>query len=90
MVVVSSLSDAAQVQQFAEQYGSDISFVFVKLTDCLGDQRIGDWLQWLFVKNELDAINEYRRKWNFTLLRSKIADNEKKLAEVLSHFASKR
>lgn len=87
MVVVSSLSDAEQVARFAEQYGSDISFVFVKLTDSLGNQHVGDWLQWLFIKNEQSAIAEYKRKWNFTLLRSKIIDNEKQLQAALERFA---
>src|SRR5207237_4978636 len=33
MVVVSSLSDADQVAQLVDQYGSQISFVFVQLTN---------------------------------------------------------
>ena len=87
MVVISSLSDAEQVMKFAEQYGNEISFVFVKLTDIFGSQHIGDWLQWLFIKNEHDAITEYKRKWNFTLLRSKIIENEKKLTSALANFS---
>lgn len=87
MVIVSSLSDAEQVRQLAEQWGNEISFVFVKLTDSLGYPAFGDWLQWLFIKNEPDAISEYRRRWNFTLLRSKILDNERKLKLVLDTFS---
>ena len=87
MVVVSSLSDAEQVRQFAEQWGNDISFVFVKLTDSLGNQQLGDWLQWLFIKNEHDTVTEYKRKWNFSLLRAKLVENEKKLKAVLQHFS---
>ena len=86
MVIVSSLSDVEQVRQFAEQYGNDVSFVFVKLTDSLGNQHFGDLLQWLFIKNEQNAITEYKRKWNFTLLRSKIIENEKKLKAVLDNY----
>ncbi len=87
MVIVSSLNDAEEVKQLAEQWGNDVSFVFIKLTDCLGNQQLGDWLQWLFVKNEHDTVTEYKRKWNFALLRSKIVDNEKKLKAVLQQFA---
>ncbi len=87
IIVVSSLSDADQVAQLAEQSGSDISFVFVKLTDSLGNAQISDWLQWLFVKNEPDAVYEYKRRWKFSLLRSKLVDNEQKLAAVLAQFS---
>ncbi len=87
MVIVSSLSDAGQVKQLAEQWGNEISFVFVKLTDSLGNQHFGDWLQWLFIQNERDAIADYKRKWNFTFLRSKIIENEKRLAAILKDFA---
>lgn len=87
MVIVSSLSDAEQVRQLAEQWGNEISFVFVKLTDSLGNPHFGDWLQWLFIKNEPDAITEYKRKWNFTLLRSRVVENERKLKSVLDTFS---
>ncbi|MDQ2751763.1 MAG: DUF58 domain-containing protein [Bacteroidota bacterium] len=87
MVVVSSLNDADEVAQLAEQWGNDISFVFVKLSDSLGNHQLGDWLQWLFVKNEQDTVTEYKRKWNFALLRSKILDNEKKLKAILQQFS---
>ena len=88
MVIISSLSDAEQVAQFAEQYGNDISFVFVKLTDSLGNHHVGDWLQWLFIKNEQNAITEYKRRWNFTAFRSKILNNEKRLNAVLERFSN--
>jgi hypothetical protein len=87
MVVVSSLSDAEQVSRLAEQWGNEISFVFVKLTDSIGHQPLSDWLQWLFIKNEPDAVIEYRRKWNFARLRSRILENERKLASILKNFA---
>ena len=87
MVIVSSLSDAEEVRLLAEQLGNDASFVFVKLTDSLGSQQVGDWLQWLFVKTEHDTVSEYKQKWNFALLRSKVVENEKKLKAVLHHFA---
>lgn len=87
MVIVSSLSDAEEVQQLAEQWGNDISFLFVPLTDSLGYERFDDWLQWLFVKNEQNAVSEYKRKWKFSLLRSKIITNEKNIKAVLKNFS---
>jgi hypothetical protein len=84
MVVVSSLSDADELAQLVEQYDSAISFVFVQLTNSLHQSGVGDWLQWLFVQNEKDAINEYRRKWNLSFARSKIVNNEKRLKEIIT------
>ena len=83
MVVVSSLSDAEQVEQLVAQYGSQVSFVFVQLTNSLHQSGMGDWIQWLFVQNEQDAINEYRRKWNLSFARNKIVQNEKRIKEII-------
>jgi hypothetical protein len=84
MVVVSSLSDAEEVEQLVEQYGNEISFVLVQLTNSLHHSGAGDWLQWLFVQNEKDTIDEYRRKWNLSFARTKVIQNEKRLKEIIS------
>ena len=83
MVLVSSLSDAAQVQQLVDQYGNEILFVFVQLTKALKKQHIGDWLQWLFVQQEKDDIAVYKTSWSLSLLRPKLVQNEKKLKKIL-------
>ena len=86
VVIISSLSDIEQVNQLIEQHGNDISFVFVPLTDGLNKQHIGDWLQWLFVQQEKDAIATYKTNWSLSLLRLKIVKNEKQLKQLLEQY----
>jgi hypothetical protein len=83
MVLIHSLSDMAQVKELVDDYGKEISFVFVPLTESLRRQNIGDWFQWLFVQQEKDEIAMYKTNWSLSLLRSKIIQNEKKLKKVL-------
>ncbi len=84
MVMVSSLSDPEQVGQMVEKYGNEISFVFVQLTRSFDSLGAGDWLQWIFVQNESNAVNEYKRKWSLSMARAKITENEKRLREIMA------
>ena len=86
IVIISSLSDITQVNQLIEQHGNDISFIFVPLSDSLNKQHLGDWLQWLFVQQEKDAIAKYKTNWSLSLLRLKIAKNEKQLKQLLEQY----
>lgn len=83
VVVVSSLSDADEVKDLMENYGKDITFIFIKSTDSFKNQNIIDWVQWVFVKNQKDDIDVYKRGWALSPLRLKIKENEKRLAEIL-------
>ena len=69
-----------------EQFGNEISFIFVPLTDCLNKQHLGDWLQWIFVQQEKDAIATYKTNWSLSLLRVKINRNEKLLKQILGQY----
>lgn len=86
IVIISSLTDIEQVNQLIEQHGNEISFVFVPLTDSLHKQHIGDWLQWIFVQQEKDAIAMYKTNWSLSLLRLKVAKNEKLLKQLLEKY----
>jgi hypothetical protein len=86
MVVVSSLSDIAQVQELIGSYGNDIVFVFVELSKSLRAQHFGDWLQWIFVQQEKDDIAMYKTNWSLSLLRPKILRNEKELKKILEKY----
>lgn len=83
VVMVSSLSDAGEVKDLMENHGKDITFIFIKLTDSFKNQNIIDWVQWMFLKNQKDDIDVYKRSWALSPLRLKIKENEKKLAEMI-------
>jgi hypothetical protein len=86
VVIVSSLSDAEEVKDLIENYGKDITFIFIKLTDSFKNQNMIDWVQWVFVQNQKDDIDVYKRGWALSPLRSKIKENEKKLAQILEKY----
>ena len=86
MVVISSLSDPEQVQELADMHGNEMAFVFVKLSDSLKSQHIGDWIQWIFIQQEKDDIASYKTSWSLSLLRPKMLQNEKKLSKILEQY----
>jgi hypothetical protein len=86
VVIISSLSDPRQVEQILESSGNEISFIFVPLTEGLKKQNIADWMQWLFVQHEKDALAVYKTSWSLSLLRLKIIKNEKALKQLLDKF----
>ena len=86
VVVVSSLSDADEVKELMENHSKDITFIFIKLTDSFKNQNIIDWVQWVFVKNQKDDIDVYKRGWALSPLRMKIKENERRLAAILVKY----
>jgi hypothetical protein len=86
IVVISSLSDAEEVHELIEIHGREITFIFIKLTDSLLNPNFFDWVQWLFVQNQKDDIEVYKRAWSFSPLRAKINKNEKRLTEILEKY----
>ncbi|MDB5191710.1 MAG: hypothetical protein JWQ96_1273 [Segetibacter sp.] len=85
IVVISSLSDATQVQELAERF-ADITFMFIKLSDSLKKQNVIDWVQWLFVQEGKNDLDMYKRQWAMSPLRTKILQNEKQLASILEKY----
>jgi hypothetical protein len=86
VIIISSLSNVDQVAELAEKYGNDIRIIFIKLTESLKKQNAYDWVQWIFVRNDDTDLESYKRLWSLSSLRSKIADNEKKLEEIMKQY----
>ncbi|MBI3520150.1 MAG: hypothetical protein HY062_12460 [Bacteroidetes bacterium] len=83
VLIVSSLDDPEQIRDFADNFGSDISIVFVPLTECLRQNDIKDWIRWLFITNENDKLTSYKTKWNLSPLRFKLNENETDISGLL-------
>ncbi len=86
VIVISSLSDVAQVQELIEAHGSEISFIFIPLTESFNRQHFGDWIQWLFIQQEKEKAAVYKTNWSLSLLRLKVAKNEKQLKQLLEQY----
>jgi hypothetical protein len=83
ILVISSLSDIEQVKEFLENYGSDISVIFVPLTDCMENKDLKDWIKWLFIENESKNNSTYKTSWNLSPIRFKINENEKEITKIV-------
>jgi hypothetical protein len=86
VVIISSLSDVDEVKDIIENYGKDITFIFIQLTDSFRNQGVIDWLQWVFVENAKNDIDVYKRGWSFSPLRNKLKENEARLKEVVNKY----
>lgn len=83
VLIISSLSDAEAVKAFAENFGSDISIIYVPLTQSLQQHVFGHWLKWLFIETEEYKTGSYKTKWNLSPLRFKINENEDDLSKIV-------
>lgn len=83
VLIVSSLSNCDQVKEFVENFGSDISILFIKLSDSLDENKLKDWIKWVFLENENDKMEAYKTKWNLSTLRFKIVENENNLKKLM-------
>lgn len=86
VVIISSLSDPAQVRDLLESNGSDISFIFIPLTEGLRRQNVVDWLQWFFMQQEKEKAAMYKTSWSLSLLRTKVRKNEKELRRLMKEY----
>ena len=82
-VIVTSLSNAEEVEQLLDNYGNDVVVLFAQLSNGLKSQGIADWLQWVFVQQEKDEIAKYKTSWAMSSLRLKLLQNEKKIKKIL-------
>lgn len=86
VVIISSLSDPDQVRSLLETHGSDISFIFIPLSDSLKKQNVADWLQWLFVQQEKEKAAMYKTGWSLSALRLRVRKNEKELRKLVKAY----
>lgn len=86
VLVLSSLNSIEEVRTIAEQLGDDIIIIFVKLSNSLDRQNIGDWIQRIFIQEEANDMEHYKRLWNFSFVRSKLLQNEKEIDRLLRKF----
>jgi hypothetical protein len=85
-VIVSSLNDADEVSRLMEQYGNEITVVFVQLSHSLRKNWIGSVLQWLFLQNEKDLVEQWKVAWNLDPVRIKMERNERQIKEILERY----
>lgn len=83
VLLISSLSDVDQVKAFAENFGSEISIVYVPLTESLEQNTMTDWVKWVFVQNEKNTVSSYKTQWNLSTLRFQVKENEKQLMQIV-------
>lgn len=83
VVVISSLTGVEQVEQLVQEYGKEITFILIPLSDGIGKQRLSGWLSWFFLQAEKDKRARYRSKWALSTLRKQLIENEKALRKFV-------
>jgi hypothetical protein len=86
VVVVNSLTDATQLEELLHASTGSTWFVLVRLTKSLNRSYLVGLIQWLFVQQEKNDLEKYKTSWQLSLLKPKVTNNEKKLAELLSKY----
>lgn len=83
VVVISSLTNVRQVEQLVQEFGREIAFILVPLSECIGKQSLGSWFQWFFLQEEKNKQARYKSKWAVSILRKELLKNEKALSKIL-------
>ena len=86
VVVVNSLTDATQLEELLHASTGSTWFVLVRLTKSLNRSYLVGLIQWLFVQQEKNDLEKYKTRWQLSLLKPKVTNNEKKLADLLSKY----
>ncbi len=84
VVVITSLTDAEQVEQLMAASTGTTFFVLVRLSKSLQRSYLVGLIQWLFIQQEKNDLAKYRANWQLSLIRPKITQNEKKLEALLA------
>lgn len=83
VLCISSFSNAEAVQEIIEKTGKGIAIVFVELTNSFEKIKITTWLQWLFIKPEEKSTDKLKLTFNFSPLKRKMVENEKRIKFLL-------
>ena len=86
VLLVTSLSDYEEVNRILDNLGSEVSIIFIQLSDLFSKQKISDWLKWIFIQNEKNQTELHKTNWNLSAIRIKIMENEKKLKSLVKQY----
>ncbi len=83
VVLVSSLTDKDELSRMAEQYGNEIAFIFVPLSDSTSSTLLTHWLKYIFIQTDENELKEGLTLWNLSPLRLRLLENEKQIKAIL-------
>jgi hypothetical protein len=84
VVVITSLSDAQQVEHLLAASTGSTYFVLIRLSKSLQRSYLVGLVQWLFIQQEKNDLAKYRANWQLSLIRPKVTQNEKRLEVLLA------
>ncbi|HRI22577.1 MAG TPA: hypothetical protein PLA68_16565, partial [Panacibacter sp.] len=87
VIVLSSLCSVEDVAALLENQSGYTMFIFIKLSNSLQSSYLIGLLQWIFIQQEKNELEVYKTNWRLSLLRSKVAENEKKLEALMAKHA---
>ena len=73
VVCISSLTPATQVSALLDTISSDVSIIFIKLSNSFKKQGITKWIRWIFLQEEkeisIDVAKRNNRRMLFMIIR---------------------
>lgn len=84
LLLISSLIDAEIIKEIIENNTNPPIIGFVKLSDGFIISTTNSWFNWLFLEVEDDKLNNYKRKWDYSLWKKKVLENEKLIENLLT------
>jgi hypothetical protein len=86
VIVISSLSDPGEVEDLLNEFGNEISVIFIELSSCLEHDRVKEWLKWVFIEEDKNTAASYRNAWSLSPYRAMIQQNERKLLKLVRQY----
>ncbi len=83
VLCISSLSNAKQVEDIVSKSGKSLTIIMVELSKNFSNNKVTDWLHWIFVNASKKSSDKLQIAFNFSPLRKKISDNEKIIRKLL-------
>lgn len=83
VLCISSFTDENDLQKILQVHNNQLQIIFIKLSEAYNKPFITDWLKWLFIQVEEDAVERNRTWFAMSGLKRKLLQQEKKLEHLL-------
>jgi|GEM_PF-5249342 len=84
LLVVSSLDDADEVAELAQNESSGMEILFVPLSEAFSKPSKNAWIRWVFTHRKSNQYVWDALRWQFHPMRRQLLDNEQRLQHILS------
>lgn len=84
LLIVSSLDDADEVAEIAQNESLGLEILFVPLSEAFSKPSKKAWIQWIFTHQKNNKYVWNLLQWRLSPMRQRIVDNEARLQHIIS------